>query len=125
MLPYIRVILKCLRPKGKFPEPRTIGEHIQKRRLELGLTQKEAADQLRVTAVTLLHWEKWNTQPAVKSMPAILSFLGYYPFPVPQILSERMLAVRRANGWTIKEAARHLGVDEGTWGRWERTAYVY
>jgi transcriptional regulator with XRE-family HTH domain len=35
-----------------------------------------------------------------------------------------MLAVRRANGWTIKEAARHLGVDEGAWGRWERTAYV-
>jgi hypothetical protein len=27
-------------------------------------------------------------------------------------------------GWTIKEAARQLGVDEGTWGEWERKGSI-
>ena len=53
-------------------------------------------------------------------MPAILQFLGYDPYPKPKTLPERMLAKRRAMGWSIKEAARQLGVDEGTWGAWER-----
>lgn len=53
-------------------------------------------------------------------MSAILRFLGYEPFPEPKRLAERLLAKRRAMGWSIKEAARQLGVDKGTWGDWER-----
>jgi len=45
--------------------------------------------------------------------------LGYDPFPEPKNILERLLAKRRAMGWSIKEAARQLGVDEGTWGAWE------
>lgn len=52
-------------------------------------------------------------------MPAIIRFLGCDPFPEPKSLPERLLAKRRAMGWLIKEAARELGVDEGTWGAWE------
>lgn len=37
-----------------------------------------------------------------------------------EALPGRLLAKRRAMGWSIKKAARHLGVDEGTWGDWER-----
>ena len=59
--------------------------------------------------------------PPMRLMPHILSFLGYDPFPKPQTLSERMRAVRRAMGWTIREAAHSLGVDETTWWTWERT----
>lgn len=57
-------------------------------------------------------------------MARILSFLGYNPFPAPKNLSERLLAIRRVNGWTIKEAAGRLGVDEGTWSKWERTGWI-
>lgn len=53
-------------------------------------------------------------------MPAILRFLGYDPFPEPGSLPERLLAKRRAMGWSIKEATRQLGVDERTWAAWER-----
>ena len=53
-------------------------------------------------------------------MPAILQFLGYDPYPKPKTLPERMLAKRRSMGWSIKEAARQFGVDEGTWRAWER-----
>ena len=57
-------------------------------------------------------------------MPGILRFLGYDPYPVPQTLPERMLAKRRAHGWSIADAAKRLGVDEGTWGTWERTGQI-
>ena len=35
-----------------------------------------------------------------------------------------MLAKRRAHGWSIADAAKRLGVDEGTWGNWERTGQI-
>ena len=31
---------------------------------------------------------------------------------------------RRVRGWSIEEAAQRLGVDEGTWGAWERGTTV-
>ena len=74
---------------------------------------------LGISPETLLHWEKGQTAPDVVLYPRILAFLGYDPFPAPQSLPERLLAKRRAMGWTIKEAAQELGVDEGTWIAWE------
>ena len=112
--------LKALKPKDTDFEPHTLGEHIRKRRLELRLTQRQAAKRLHVNPWTVLNWEKGHTEAPIESMPAILRFLEYDPFPVPVTLPERMLAKRRAMGWSIREAARRLGVDEGTWGAWER-----
>ena len=53
-------------------------------------------------------------------MPAILSFLGYYPFPKPTTVGERLLRYRREHGWTTSEAAGQLGVDRTTWQDWKR-----
>jgi len=40
-------------------------------------------------------------------MPAIIRFLGQeHSFQKPKSLAERLLAKRRAMGWSIKEAAR-------------------
>jgi transcriptional regulator with XRE-family HTH domain len=119
-LPFALVTLKCLKPKEPDFTPETLGEHVRKRRLEFGLTQKEAGDRMGATAVTVLHWEKGKTQPLVESIPAIIAFLDSDPFPPPTSLSEQLAAVRRKMGWSIKQAARHLGVDPGTWGRWEK-----
>lgn len=58
-------------------------------------------------------------------MCAIIRFLGYDPFPEPTNRSERLLAKRRAMGWSIKEAARQRGVDEGTWRAWERGTILF
>ena len=116
---FVPITLKTLKPKETDFEPQTLGEHVRKRRLELGLTQKQAADRLGVNAWTVLNWEKDHTEPPIESIPAILQFLAYDPFPEPKNISERLLAKRRAMGWSIKEAARQLGVDEGTWRDWE------
>jgi transcriptional regulator with XRE-family HTH domain len=86
--------------------------------------QREVSERLRVSVNTVLNWETGKTEPLVEFMPAIIPFLGYDPFPEPTTLSERMLAKRRLMGWSIKEAAQRLGVDDGTWGEWEKTGAI-
>ena len=69
---------------------------------------------------TVLNWEKGHTEPPIASIPDIVRFLDYDPFPEPKTLPQYLFAKRRAMGWSIKEAAQALGVDPGTWGNWER-----
>ena len=123
-MPSVPVTLKALKPKEPDFEPTTLGEHIQKRRLELKLSQKAAGERLGVNAFTVLNWEKGKTTPPVTVMPRIIGFLGYHPFAEPMNLTERLTGVRRLMGWTIKEAARELGVDVCTWGEWERKGSI-
>jgi DNA-binding XRE family transcriptional regulator len=119
-LPFARVSLKTLIPKPYDFVPISVGDHVRKKRLELELQQKEAAQQLGVNPWTVLNWEKGHTQPPVSAMPAIFQFLGYDPYPEPKTLPGRLLAKRREMGWSIKQAAHHVNVDPGTWKRWER-----
>jgi transcriptional regulator with XRE-family HTH domain len=119
-LPFAPVTLKCLKPKEPDLEPKTLGDHIRKRRRELGLTQKEAAERLGCCWSAVLNWEKGKRRPSMESIPAIIAFLDSDPFPPAISLSEQLAAVRRKMGWSIKQAANHLGVDPGTWGRWEK-----
>jgi len=123
-LQFAPITLKALKPKETDFEPQTLGEHVRKRRLELRLTQKQAAEQLSVNPWTVLNWEKDHTEPPIESMPAIIRFLDYDPFLEPKNIPERLLAKRRAMGWSIKGAARQLGVHEGTWGEWEQGGVI-
>ncbi len=119
-LPFAHVSLKSLIPKPYDFEPKTLGEHVRKKRLEMGLMQDEVAAQIGVNPWSILNWEKGKTEPFIASIPAIIRFLGYDPFPQPQTLSQHLLAKRRAMGWSIKEAANTVGVDPSTWRNWER-----
>ena len=124
-LQFVPVRLKALKSKETDFEPQTLGEHIKKRRLTLRLYQRDVAKSLGVNPNTILNWETGLTaEPPIKLIPAILAFLGYNPFPVPTTLSERMLAVRRIRGWTMKDAAQVLGVDPCTWQTWEYTGTI-
>ena len=106
-------------PKPYDFELKTLGEHVRRKRLVLELTQKEVANQLGVVSWTVLNWEKGYTEPPIVSIPAIVQFLGYDPFPQPASLPQRLLAKRREMGWSIEEAAKAVGVDPCTWGNWE------
>jgi transcriptional regulator with XRE-family HTH domain len=120
----VPIRLKALKPKEAEFEPHTLGQHLRKRRLELRLTQKQAADRLEVKPWTVLNWEKGHTEPPIEFIPSIVRFLGYDPFPTPKTLPERMRAKRRQMGWSVYEAAHQLGVDAGTWGDWESRGKV-
>ena len=96
---FVPIRLKARKPKEANFEPQTLGQHLRRRRLELGLTQKQAAQRLGANPWTVLNWEKEHTVPPFEAMPSILRWLGYDPFPTPTTLPERMLAKRRsANG---------------------------
>lgn len=117
--PYVSLRLAAKRPTKYPDQPKTLADHLLKRRSELGLLQREVARAVSVNTWTYLLWEKGRTAPEMRYFPAIFRFLGYDPFPAPQTLPERIASKRRALGLSIREAAKLVGVDEGTFGRWE------
>ena len=60
-------------------ELRTIGDHLRKKRLDLGLFQRELADQLGVDEMTSVNGELNRTKPRPKSVRTIVGYLGYEP----------------------------------------------
>lgn len=72
----MRIQRNCLIPKAWDFHPTTIGEHIKRRRLEVGLYQKDVARMIRVSPWTILNWEKGNTKPTVRRIPSLIGFLG-------------------------------------------------
>lgn len=99
-----------------------LGDHLKKRRLELNLHQKQVAKRLNVNPWTLGNWEKNRRTPEVRFIPRIIEFLGYYPFPEPETLAEKMIYERRMLGLSQKQLAKKLSVDEATVARWEAGA---
>jgi DNA-binding XRE family transcriptional regulator len=55
--------LKALRAKDYSENPQTLGEHLKKRRRELGLLQREAAERMGILTETYGNWEKDKSKP--------------------------------------------------------------
>jgi transcriptional regulator with XRE-family HTH domain len=103
-----------------YPEhPKTLGEHLLKRRIESGKNQQQVATGLVANVETYLLWEKGRAEPSVRFYPAIFRFLGYDLFPPPTSLNAQIASKRRELGLTLKQAAKLAGVDEGTFSPWE------
>ncbi len=113
--------------KGRKPLPEayptqlaTLGDHLRKRRLDLGLLQKELAQRLAVHENTVNGWETNRTTPPLRFVPRIIAFLGYTPrYTTPRTLEERTVVARRLLGLTQKDLAHRLGINPSTLGRWE------
>jgi DNA-binding XRE family transcriptional regulator len=120
-LPFCHLALKGPKPlPPEYPKDlQTLGDHIRRRRLELGLFQKDAAKQIGVDEATIYNWESNETQPTNRSIPRIIQFLGYNPLPAAGTLSERLVVCRRALGLTQRAMARRLQVDPTTILSWE------
>ncbi len=119
LVPYVQVRLNCLRPELQKIGQGTLAAFLLLRRRELGLLQREAAKRLGICHTAYLNWENGYAVPAVRFYPAIIQYLGYEPWPTPSNLPEKLLSARRRRGLSVKRAARQVGVDEGTWTRWE------
>jgi len=100
--------------------PQTLGEHLKRKRLQSGLLQREVAEVLGACHTAYLNWETNQCEPFVRYYPAIIAFLGYAPWQAATTRQEQLLQFRRVQGWSIRQAAFEAGVDEGTWGRWEK-----
>ena len=98
----------------------TIGDHLRKRRLDVGLLQRELAERLGVDETTVTNWELNRTAPALRFLPGIVRFLGYVLRAAENTLGERLLGFRRERGLSQAAFGRSLGIDPGTLARWER-----
>jgi transcriptional regulator with XRE-family HTH domain len=68
-------------PISGFPwHPKTLGEKILRKRLELSLTQLELAMKLGVNDQTISRWETGESMPRAKHQTNLEVFLGYCPF---------------------------------------------
>jgi DNA-binding transcriptional regulator YiaG len=67
------------KPKGYPLEPKTLGEHIRKRRMDLKLFQHQVAEQLGVDKCTIHNWERNFSSPDPRLVPGIIEFLGTVP----------------------------------------------
>ena len=129
-------------------EPRTLGQHLKKRRFLAGLRQSEAALQLGVSERTLSLWECDRVYPAWAFQPRLASYLGYDPFNDPMLGSpkgnepsdvailspnapattgQRINQLRLKLRKTRRQLAAELGISVKTlWGwetdRWQPTA---
>jgi DNA-binding XRE family transcriptional regulator len=77
-LPFCRVTLRGQKP----PQPgypraiRTLGDQLKKRRLDLGMTQGQLAQEFGVDPTTIANWEHSRTTPAPNLVEAVAQFLG-------------------------------------------------
>jgi len=109
------------RHSGSPANPRFVGEHLRKRRLDLKLLQKDVARTIGCTELTLVNWEKGHTKPSLNHMPGVVRFLGFNPLTHGDSLAQRLGIHRRALGVTQKVFASQIGVDPSTLARWERS----
>ena len=96
-----------------------MGDHLRKRRLDLGLLQRELAEQLGVHEGTVTNWELNRTAPGLRFLPRIIALLGFDPRPAGLTRADQLVTRRTRRGLSWEAAARLLGVDPGTLWRWE------
>ena len=100
-----------------------MGGHLRRRRLELRLTQRAAAEKFGVTRDAYAMWEggSRNLEPSHTRMA--LEFLGYDPIPRPAAFSAFVRWARYRLGLEQAEFARVIDVPLPTLRGWEGRLY--
>jgi transcriptional regulator with XRE-family HTH domain len=121
-LPFCHVHLMAQKPQKwqLLDPPRTIGDHIRKRRLQLEWGIMQLALLLKVTTDTVYNWEHNRSGPSIRFMPALVQFLGYDPADsTVTTLGEKIKKYRIEHGLSQKRLAIQMGMDSLTVRRLE------
>lgn len=98
-------------------KPITLGEHLRRRRIELGMYQKGVAARLDVTTSTVWNWENRGSVD-LRFIPRVIEFLGYNPIPQPEDLLERLAWYKQVNGLTLEQLGVEMGRDPEQLADW-------
>jgi len=82
------------------------------------------AKQIGVAISTFTAWEQDKFIPEATHMKGIIAFFGYYPFPEPVTLPERIRKYRNVHGLTLEQFGDLLDVSEATVWTWENEKYT-
>ena len=85
IVPIPKISVHRRRMRGAPTAPKTLGEHLRVKRIDMGMTQPQLAEKLGVAWQTVERWEH-NYRPILpKSRARIIAFLGYDPeSPTPK-----------------------------------------
>lgn len=111
--------LSATKPQVLADQGESIGAHLRRARKARSLKQIEVARIMGVCQHSVVDWETETKKPTDRQYPAIIAFLAYEPWAEPRTLPEQLIAARRRRGISGKAAAHLVGVDEGTYRRWE------
>jgi transcriptional regulator with XRE-family HTH domain len=114
----IEIPYKIRIPKELTEEPITLGDHMRRRRLELGLYQKDVAKQIGVTTSTIWNWENNWSSITLSCMPKVIEFLGYNPVPFPEDLIQRLAWYKQVNGLTLEKLGEEMRRDPEQLADW-------
>jgi DNA-binding XRE family transcriptional regulator len=79
--PFYRITLRA-RKHSFLPYPKNLetwGDHLKKRRLDLGLLQKDVARIIGADKTSVFNWENNLMAPSLRFIPKLIEFLGYRP----------------------------------------------
>lgn len=116
-LPFCKISIDAKKPNNSaYPETiQTLGDHLRKRRLDLGLLQSHVANLLSVSEATVCNWENNLAEPSLPHLPKIYQFLGYVPGKKQTTtLGEKIIEYRKQRGLSQEQLARELEIDPGT-----------
>ncbi|WP_461788676.1 recombinase family protein [Pedobacter sp.] len=106
--------------KNYLQDPKTIGEHIRKKRIDSGLSQADLGKILKVSTDCVTFWENNRSEPQIKYYPRINLFLGYNPIKFDENnFRDRLRKYRYQNGASFRKMALLLKVDASTVRAWE------
>lgn len=104
-------------PKELSKEPITLGDHLHRRRLELGLYQKDVATRLDVTTSTNINWER-ALKIKLRYLPGVISFIGYNLISMPDDPMERLSWYKQINGLTFDQLGERMNRDSEQLADW-------
>lgn len=78
--PFCGLVLRGRIPRRGYPsDPKTLGEHVHRTRMDRRLLRVHVARELAVSVGTVKNWEKNRTTVAARLLPRVVAFLGYDP----------------------------------------------
>ena len=75
--------------------------------MDLGLFQREVAEIIGVTESSIWNWEH-GMEPDRHTVPKIIQFLDYIPFPFPDDTIDRLAWYKKVHGLTLNELGRQM-----------------
>ena len=101
--------------------PKTLGDKIRNKRLELGLSQSQVAKIFNTDPDLIYMWEKNIIKPSIKRFPEVITFLGYFPFEIDESsLGGKIKLYRYMYGLSQEAMAEFLNLNESTIRDYER-----
>jgi len=92
-------------------QPKTIADHIKKRRMDLSLSQSKLGRIFNVSKDCVNNWENGKNTPLISFYPRIISFIGYNPFLVENpSLGNAIFAYRCEHGVSAKKLGIAIGI---------------